>query len=162
MNGCRKNHHQLLHELTQQKDSESKIPVLPWEGATPRSHTTCNNLSLTKEVLSLRTVPVWLKANGRKLKVNALLDDGSSETFINEEVVGVLGLRESYETVKVHVLNNEVKTFQSIPVSLEIESVNEQYRKEIKAKSCAWVCCCCCCNKAIFIFCSCFCCCCCS
>ena len=40
------------------------------------------------------------------------------------------------QSVKVHVLNNEVKTFQSMPVSLDIESVNGQYSKEIKAKSC--------------------------
>ena len=30
------------------------------------------------ETFSLRSVPVWLKANDRKVKVNALLDDGSN------------------------------------------------------------------------------------
>ena len=85
----------------------------------------------TAEVLSLRTIPVWLKANGRKVKVNAILDDASNETFLNEQVAGVLGLHEPYKTVKVHVLNNEVETFQSMPVEVMIESVNGQYRKEI-------------------------------
>lgn len=63
----------------------------------------------------MRTVPVWLKANKRKIKVNAILDDASNETFLNEEVAGALGLSEPFETVKVHVLNNEVETFQSMP-----------------------------------------------
>lgn len=31
--------------------------------------------------------------------MNALLDDGSNETFLNEEIVGVLGLKERYQTV---------------------------------------------------------------
>ena len=40
-----------------------------------------------------------------------MFDDGSNETFINEEVAGVLGLKERYHTVTVNILNNEVETF---------------------------------------------------
>ena len=58
------------------------------------------------------------------MNVNAILDDESNETFL-------LGLQEPYKTVGVHVLNNEVETFQSMPVEVMIESVNGQYRKEI-------------------------------
>jgi hypothetical protein len=67
---------------------------------------------------------------------NAILDDASNETFLNEQVAGVLGLQEPYKTVRVHVLNNEVETFQSMPVEVMIESVNGQYRKEICIKTC--------------------------
>ncbi|CAB4038982.1 Hypothetical predicted protein, partial [Paramuricea clavata] len=67
---------------------------------------------------------VWLKANGRKVKVNAILDDASNETFLNEQVAGVLGLQEPYKTVKVHVLNNEIETFQSMPV----ENITGSYK----------------------------------
>jgi hypothetical protein len=81
-------------------------------------------------------VPVWLKANKRKIKVNAILDDASNETFLNEQVAGVLGLSESFETVKVHVLNNEVETFQSMPIKLTIESVDGQFSREISVKTC--------------------------
>ena len=52
------------------------------------------------------------------------------------KLLGVLGLHEPYKTVKVHVLNNEVETFQSMPVEVMIESVNGQYRKEIGVKTC--------------------------
>ena len=45
------------------------------------------------ESYSLRTVPVWMKANGREVKINAILDDASNETFLNEEVAGVLGVQ---------------------------------------------------------------------
>ena len=56
-----------------------------------------------------------MKANGRKVKINAILDDASNETFLNEEVAGVLGLQEPFQKVQVHVLNDAVETFQSMP-----------------------------------------------
>ena len=79
---------------------------------------------------------MWLKGNGRKVKVNALLDDGSNETFLNEEIAGVLGLKERYQTVKVNVLNNEVETFQSMPLEVTIESLDGEFCKDIKVKTC--------------------------
>ena len=71
----------------------------------------------------------------RKVKVNAILDDASNETFLNEEVAGVLGIQEPFETIKVLVLNNEVATFQSMPVNVTIESVDGQFSKEISVKT---------------------------
>lgn len=41
-----------------------------------------------------------MKANGRKVKVNAILKDASNETFLNEEVVGVLGLQEPFRLLR--------------------------------------------------------------
>jgi len=55
---------------------------------------------------------------------------------LNEEVAGVLRLKESYQTVKVHVLNNSIKTFQTMPLKIEFESVNGQFTKEIEVKTC--------------------------
>ena len=55
-----------------------------------------------------------MKANGRKVKIDAILDDVSKETFLNEEVAGVLGLKEPFQKVQVYVLNDTVDTFQSI------------------------------------------------
>ena len=83
------------------------------------------------ESYSLRTVPVWMKANCRKVKINAILDDASNETFLNEEVVGVLGLQEPFQKVQIHVLNDTVETFESMPLKIEIESVDGRFSKEI-------------------------------
>lgn len=68
--------------------------------------------------------------------MNAILDDASNETFLNEEVAGALGLKESYKIVKVHVLNNSVVTFQTMLLKVEIESVNGQFPKDIEVKTC--------------------------
>ena len=76
------------------------------------------------------------KSSEITLKVNAILDDASNESFLNEEVAGALGLRESYQTVKVHVLNNSVEIFQTMPLTIETESVNGQFKKEIEVKTC--------------------------
>jgi hypothetical protein len=77
-----------------------------------------------------------MKANGRKVKINAILDDASNETFLNEEVAGVLGLQEPFQKVQVHVLNDTVETFQSMPLKIEIESVDGKFSKEISVKAC--------------------------
>ena len=37
-------------------------------------------------------VAVWLSANVRKIKVNALLDDSRSVSYVNKELAGALGL----------------------------------------------------------------------
>ncbi|XP_022806104.1 uncharacterized protein LOC111343209 [Stylophora pistillata] len=77
-----------------------------------------------------------MKANGRKVKINAVLDDTSDEPFLNEEVAGVLGLQEPFKKVQVHVLNDIVETFQSIPLQIEIESVYGRWSQEIGVKTC--------------------------
>ena len=114
--------------------------VSPREGAPPRAHTATSKQETVSEAYSLRTVPVWLKANDRKVKVNAILDDGSNETFWNEEVAGILGLKEGYQTVTVNVLNNEVETFQSMPLEVTVESLDGEFSGGIKVKTCPqWV-----------------------
>ena len=59
----------------------------------------------SKEVFSFRIVPVWLKANGQKVRVNVVLDNAthyaSSASYVSEEVAGALGLSAPYEPVTV-------------------------------------------------------------
>ena len=77
-----------------------------------------------------------MKANGRKVKINPILDDASNETFLNEAVAGILGLQEPFEKFQVYVLNNTVETFQSMPIKIEIETVDGKFSKEISTKTC--------------------------
>jgi len=135
INDCKRNHHHLLHGFTHGNTKDGGV-VSPREGAPAHTHTSTSKQETATEALSLRTVPVWLKANDRKVKVNAMLDDGSNETFLNEEVAGVLSLKERYRTVTVNVLNNEVETFQSMPLDVTIESLDGEFSKDIKVKTC--------------------------
>ena len=102
--------------------------MTPGEGAPTHTHTSTSKQETTTEAFSLRTVPVWLKANDHKVKANVILDDGSNEIFLNEEVTGVRGLKERYQTVSVNDLNNEVETFQSMPLDVTIESLGSLVR----------------------------------
>ena len=136
IDGCKRNHHTNLHDTSLVKQSEEHPSMVPGEGAeTKHTHASVSKGNKT-ETYSFPTVPVWLKSKKRKIKVNAILDDASNETFLSEEVAGVLGLREPFTTVKVRVLNNEVEAFQSMPVKLTIESVDGQFAKEINVKTC--------------------------
>ena len=57
------------------------------EDATMMSET-----SKTMGNVALRTVSVYLKNGDRKLKINALLDDASTKTYVNADVAAELGL----------------------------------------------------------------------
>ena len=118
--GCPRNHHRLLHGLENLPETaqmttfphvdEERRPVVLWERVPVVTMTSCNAGTPT-ESYSLRTVPVWMKPNGRKVKINAFLDDASNETFLNEEIAGVLEIQEHFRKVQVHVLNDTVVSF---------------------------------------------------
>ncbi len=138
--GCKLNHHRLLHRpsnpLPPELPKDPQIP--PREGATPRDSNTATtqNLNVAVESCSLCAIPVWLKANGKKVKVNAIMDDASNGTFLNEEIASLLGVEEPFQKVQVHVLNSAVETFQSMPIKVDIESVSGEFRKTIEVKTC--------------------------
>ena len=93
------------------------------------------NTETPNETYSLRTVPVWMKANVTKVNRNAIHDDASNEIFLNEEVAGVLGQQEPLQKVQVHVLNDTVETFQSMLLNIKIGSVDGQFSKEISVET---------------------------
>ena len=119
VDGCKLNHHRLLHREAIKPPSPPRLPDPPGdsprEGADPRSTVTVATQStpVSEESCSLRTVPVRLKANGKKVKVNALLDDASNESFVHENVASLLGIQGSFQKVQVHVLNSKVDQCQS-------------------------------------------------
>ena len=86
-----------------------------------------------KGATAFRTIPVILKNDCRRLNVNALLDDASTQTYVNEDVAAELGLNSTFETIKVNVLNGQCKSFQTMPVEFGVESVNGDVDIGVKA-----------------------------
>ena len=88
VNGCRENHHTLLHRV------QSVNIINPEQrNITERSMTTVDhNKSEAPAFAVLRTVPVILKNGNRRIEVNALLDDASTRTYLNSDVAAQLGL----------------------------------------------------------------------
>ncbi|KAJ8038757.1 hypothetical protein HOLleu_16272 [Holothuria leucospilota] len=86
-------------------------------------------------MIAFCTVPVILKNNGRRIKVNALLDDASTSTFVNADVAAELGLRGKLEKTQVHVLNDQIETFETMPVEVGLESLERQVDVNIRART---------------------------
>lgn len=152
INGCNKTHNRLLHnnqptnsQITFNEPSIGHGPHRPNESTIPKevepvvqitSHTTHGETSVTRNhgnFTTLRTVPVTLKSGNRRIQVNALLDDGSTKTYINEDVAAQLGLQGQTQKVTVNVLNGQKETFETTPVEFGLESLNKQVNINIKA-----------------------------
>ena len=67
---------------------------------------------------------VSLKNGNCKMKVNALLDDASTKWYINADIAAQLGLQGKIQQVTVNLLNGQIKTFDTMPMKFELESLN--------------------------------------
>ena len=56
-----------------------------------KAHSDTSLLSEVANFIALRTVPVVWKNRDKSLKVNALLDDASTRSYLNAYVAGELG-----------------------------------------------------------------------
>ena len=81
----------------------------------------------------MRTVPVVLINRNRRLKVNALLDDASTKTYINADVAAELGLHGCVQKTNVNILNGQVETFLTMPVEFNLESLDGKVNTTISA-----------------------------
>ena len=85
------------------------------------------------DFIALRTVPNILKNGDRSLKVNALLDEASTKIYLNADVTAELGLQGRTEKVTVNVLNGQIETFETKPVSFELLSVDRKVNMNVTA-----------------------------
>jgi len=70
--------------------------------------------------VALRTIPEYLKNGNKKLRVNTLLDDASTMTYLNTDVAAELGLQGQVQKINVSVLNGLVESFETLPVECVI------------------------------------------
>ncbi|PFX12672.1 hypothetical protein AWC38_SpisGene23327 [Stylophora pistillata] len=92
-----------------------------------RTHTTTTGAEPppSTKFVALRTVPVYLASGKRKIKVNALLDDCSSRTYLNSDIGAELGLEGSPHELTVNVLNDNQETFETT-VNIELPQVGHR------------------------------------
>ena len=81
----------------------------------------------------LQTVPVILKNGNRRLVVNALLDDGSTKTYVNSDIAAELNLKGTLERVNIGVLNGRSESLETIPVEFGLESIDGKVDIKIHA-----------------------------
>jgi hypothetical protein len=135
LDGCKKVHNRLLHKGEEKPDinsQESTGSLLNPEASVYQSDN-FTTYSKSPNYVALRTVPVILKSGKKSVKVNALLDDGSTKTYINADIASNLGLSGQVKSVSVNVLDGQVRTFETMPVNLTLESVDGNTQFEISA-----------------------------
>ena len=65
--------------------------------------------------------------------VNARLDDGSTKTFVNEDVAAELRLKGPVEQLQVNELNKHSETLETMSVQIKSESLYCSTKVEINA-----------------------------
>ena len=129
--GCTRTHHRLLHTKPESNQNQTvRSENVPRNRDTAQSLITEGESTLTSHfapsVTGLRTVPVIVSSDTKKIKINALLDDGSTKSYINSDIAAELGIQTVTQKVKVNVLNGNTETFETMPVSVKLESLNGQ------------------------------------
>ena len=135
INGCEETHNRLLHvdkkesqsdqQSDQQQDQQQRPgPSTEGDDATSRNLNYLHASIDSSVFVAVRTVPVVLRYNTKKLLVNALLDDGSTKTYMNQDVATELGLKGDVEEVSICTINGKINKFTSMPINCTIESVD--------------------------------------
>ena len=161
VDGCSESHHYMLHKPIQGKGASnpSSASAASLSAATsvpaaasgndnasscressvapsrPRSHLADTVHSQQIESIALRTVPVIVKANGKFTRINAVLDDGSTHTYINSDLAETLGLHGEVKHISVSVLNGHVASFDSMPVEFDVSSVSSEETVHMQAET---------------------------
>ena len=110
-------------------------PFIPsTEQSLIQEHTHNNNCK-DDTTISLRTIPVFLENGERRIKINALLDDGSTKTYINSDVSHELGVSGEQNTIAVGVLGGMKSFIKGESVELTLLSINGSVRHQISAQT---------------------------
>lgn len=119
IDGCTSTHNQLLHAKRKAYSGDTIESTHP----KPTKHVTMSTVD-QDGFSALRTIPVVLTNGCRRIIANALLDDGSTQTYINEDVAQELGLKGRAQRISVNVLNSKTETFMSREVKFQLESMD--------------------------------------
>ncbi|KAJ8028618.1 hypothetical protein HOLleu_30912 [Holothuria leucospilota] len=106
-------------------------------GSTDNGSQRTNNSTYTGTYMSkgneiaLRTVPVIISNGSKEVKVNALLDDGSSQKYVNSNLCGELGLHGEMQEIVVSTLNGREERFTTQPVDIYVSPLHNSRRYKI-------------------------------
>ena len=133
--GCQKFHARQLHSVPHTQTLTQTQTTSVDEARRESSNVTvCMSSNCAKpSFVALRTIPVILKNDDKEIRVNALLDDASTKTYINRDIAEELGLFGESKSVTVNVLDGQYTTFETMPVNLQLESIDGQKRYNIDA-----------------------------
>ena len=92
-------------------------------------------ISGCNEYLPLRTIPVVVRNGIKSLSINALLDDGSTRSLINEDISDWLGLIGEPVSLNVRLLNDQTASLRSQSVQFGLKSCDGRVKKTVTAQT---------------------------
>ena len=142
IDGCQWKHHRLLHNP--RATTRKREPVKPEEAPVKSKADTA--VTVVKKIVeeslfvsmvgarrtALRTLPIILMHDNQRLQVNAMLDDGSSQSYITEEVADQLKLDGPRVEMEVTTLSGRTYTFYGREVDVEVQSLDRRFRSKIQ------------------------------
>ncbi|XP_055542959.1 uncharacterized protein LOC129728541 [Wyeomyia smithii] len=127
--GCRLRHNSLLHS----GNNVSSMPSVPT--STHRNIAHQHHHSMTSSAI-LRYIPVTLYGNGKSLDIYAFLDDGSSTTMLEAEVVSLMGVEGPKEPLCLCWTGDVVRMEkESQRVEFAIAGKNDRKHFPLKART---------------------------
>ena len=129
--GCLKTHNRMFHSASQEDELEqnsvrqSKISLMEGEEQQNTSFmaTECQKLGF----ISLQTVPIIVENGNKGLIINALLDNGSTQTYLNADIAAKFSLHGKKQKSQVSVING------TVAVEFTLRSMNGQVNNVIEA-----------------------------
>jgi hypothetical protein len=129
---CKERHHTLLHPKTKKN---TNVPDLVETRGEDHSNTPESYAISHVSRLALRTVPVIISSNGRSIKLNALIDDCSTASYISENAANALELGGVSRMSQVSVVGGNVLTFKSKQVEFTVENVERKFASTVRAST---------------------------
>ena len=121
--GCAIKHHHLLHvkPISIENKGKENISMV----------TKSLNEYVERQMIQLRTVPIWLLARGKSIRVNALLDDASNCSYISEIMAEELKLPGEWSRRTVEVIGGRTKFMQAKEVEVTLQSDDKRQKETV-------------------------------
>ena len=110
------------------------------EGTTEKQNETClvttkvrSDPEEKRRWISLRTIPVILEVRGREIKVNALLDDASTVSYVSERVVSELGITGPQIELPVKVVGGITQRIPAQDVRMNLKDMEKKLCRRFRA-----------------------------
>ena len=126
IDGCEGNHSRWLHgrEKRSSLDTANETAAPEETNSEPDeySNTAVGERSST---IALRTIPVVIRNGNRSVRVNVLLDDGSTRTYVNSDVAAELDiLTGNCEEITVGTMGGTQSKFETEEVKFVLQSID--------------------------------------
>lgn len=149
VNECKKYHHPMLHNTNDvitntrpvSTSDTSDTRTSPTEDAANIHVTrilTSSTPHDTNPNFSLRTFRATLDANGRKIDINCMLDDGANRCILTEDACRYLGFdtQRNAQPFEMHTAGKCIEVFTSTEYKVQLMSCDGTYQTDLVVQSC--------------------------